>query len=50
MLTYRCPWCREKLETVPLSQFRWYEWPMLLLLARPRRCGHCFNCFIRPII
>lgn len=29
------------------SRYRWYEWPMALLLLRPYKCPHCFGRTIR---
>lgn len=42
---FGCCFCREPLEPVPFSitDFLW-----VLILMKPYRCPHCFQCYYRP--
>jgi hypothetical protein len=39
----RCPECPYTF--IKPSKFRWFEWPSLLLMQRPYRCGCCKRRF-----
>lgn len=42
---FGCCFCREPLEPIPfcVTDFLW-----ALMLVRPYRCPHCFQCYFRP--
>jgi hypothetical protein len=43
----RCPHCPYAF--VAPARFRWYEWPMALVLRRPYRCQTCQNRYFGKI-
>ena len=40
---FRCQNCQNM--GYKVSRFRWFEFPMALLLLRPFRCSHCSRRF-----
>ena len=42
-----CPNCTSV--RLKRDRFKWYEWPLVVVLCRPFKCPHCFRRMIRPV-